>query len=62
MKSLPFLIGKHITITAAKNTSLIGKHGIVVDETEHTFTVAEHHNKTTRTIIKDQIITIEETP
>jgi RNase P/RNase MRP subunit p29 len=54
------LIGKTITIRDAKNKSLAGKTGKVLDETRHTLTI---QTQTTQlTIIKDQIITIEEKP
>jgi RNase P/RNase MRP subunit p29 len=74
------LIGKNITIKEAKNNTINGKHGIVIDETKHTLTLRTNqpsekpnkknsttkpHNNATHkdiTIIKDQIITIEETP
>ena len=64
------LIGKTVTIVEAKNKSLEGKQGLVIDETKHTFTIRTPANKqndnkqthTDITIIKDQIITIEETP
>ena len=52
------LIGKIITVKEAKNKSIQGKQGLVLDETKNTITI-KHNNKTI-TIIKDQTITIEE--
>ena len=52
------IIGKNITIKDAKNKSLIGKHGQVIDETKHTITIKTQQKQLT--IIKDQFITIEE--
>lgn len=54
------IIGKTITITDAKNRGLIGKRGLVLDETKNTITIKTQHKDIT--IIKDQLITIEETP
>jgi RNase P/RNase MRP subunit p29 len=54
------IIGKTITITDAKNRSLIGKGGMVLDETKNTITIKTQNKDVT--IIKDQLITIEETP
>jgi RNase P/RNase MRP subunit p29 len=51
------IIGHHITVTDAKNRSLIGKSGTVIDETKHTITIT---NGKEHTLIKDQLITIEE--
>jgi RNase P/RNase MRP subunit p29 len=60
------LIGKTITIREAKNRSIEGKHGTVIDETKNTITIrtTDITNKkhTDITIIKDQLITIEEQP
>ena len=54
------LIGKHLTIREAHNKSLEGLSGEVIDETKHTITmrVTGHTDKK---IIKEQIITFEET-
>jgi RNase P/RNase MRP subunit p29 len=52
------LIGKTITIKNAKNKSLNAKKGLVIDETKNTITMRS--NARTLTIIKDQLITIEE--
>lgn len=49
-------IGKTITIRDAKNKSLVGKTGRVLDETKHTITIQTPTNQLT--IIKDQIITL----
>ena len=46
-------IGANIKVVDAKNKSLIGLRGKVVDETKQTFTI-EHNNKTKR-LLKDQI-------
>jgi RNase P/RNase MRP subunit p29 len=53
------LIGKRIAIRDATNPTLIGTTGTVIDETTNTIII--HHTKDI-TIIKHQIITIEETP
>ena len=50
------LIGQRITITDAKNRTLIGKTGTVIDETKHTITIKTPTKEFT--IIKDQIITM----
>lgn len=65
------LIGKRITIKEAKNKSLQGISGKVVDETKNTLVIAitnggdrktsKQSGKKTITIIKEQTITIEET-
>jgi|GEM_PF-4401939 len=52
------LIGKHITITEAKNKTIQGKKGVVLDETKNTLTLKTATAKIT--IIKDQITTITE--
>lgn len=54
------LIGKTVAITDAANHTLKGMHGKVIDETKHTFTITTQDK--TRTIIKNQVISIEETP
>ena len=46
------LIGKHIRITSSTHTTLIGKEGVVTNETKNTITINN------QTIIKDQV-TIE---
>jgi ribonuclease P protein subunit POP4 len=53
------LIGLFITIQDAKNKSLIGIRGKVIDETQHTLTIrADGENKK---VIKDQVtLTIPE--
>lgn len=56
------LIGKTITIKEAKNQSLNNKHGTVIDETKRTITITDSKTNKDITIIKDQLITIEETP
>lgn len=56
------LIGKTITIKEAKNPSLNNRHGTVIDETKSTITITESKTHKDITIIKDQLITIEETP
>lgn len=56
------LIGKTITIKEAKNQSLKDKHGTVIDETKRTITITDSKTNKDITIIKDQLITIEETP
>ena len=50
-------IGKTITIKEAKNKSIEGKRGLVLDETKNTITIKGKKNIT---IIKDQAITITE--
>ena len=57
-------IGKNITVTDAKNKSIQGVKGLVVDETKHTLVIQTNttKQKTNITILKEQIITIEETP
>jgi RNase P/RNase MRP subunit p29 len=52
------IIGKTITIKEAKNKTIQGQTGKVLDETKNTITIQTH--KKQLTIIKDQIITIEE--
>jgi RNase P/RNase MRP subunit p29 len=47
------IIGTHITITKAKNASLIGITGTIIDETKHTITIATPKGE--KRIIKDQI-------
>ena len=56
------LIGKTITITKAKNKSLTGKKGNVIDETKNTITLRTTTTPKSKdiTIIKEQITTIEE--
>jgi len=56
------LIGKTITIKEARNQSLNNKHGTVINETKHTITITDSKTHKDITIIKDQLITIEETP
>lgn len=56
------LIGKTITIKEAKNQSLKDKQGTVIDETKRTITIIDSKTNKDITIIKDQLITIEETP
>jgi RNase P/RNase MRP subunit p29 len=51
-------IGKTVTIKEAKNKSITGKQGQVLDETKNTITIKTHTREIT--IIKDQIITITE--
>jgi RNase P/RNase MRP subunit p29 len=51
-------IGKTIRITAARNQSLVGKKGLVIDETKNTITIRTTAKNIT--IIKDQITTFEE--
>ncbi len=53
------LIGRTITITAAGNQSLVGKKGLVIDETKNTITLRTTNHRDI-TIIKDQITTFEE--
>jgi RNase P/RNase MRP subunit p29 len=53
------LIGKTVTVKDAKNATLKGMHGNIIDETKHTITITT--SKGTRTIIKEQLISIEET-
>ena len=66
-------IGKNIIVKDAKNKSIQGVSGLVVDETKNTITIKQQNNQQdiknknqTRTkqitIIKEQTITIEETP
>ncbi|MBD3209315.1 ribonuclease P protein subunit [Candidatus Woesearchaeota archaeon] len=43
------LIGKHVRVTDAKNKTLVGKEGVVQDETKNTITVNDQK------IIKDYI-------
>ena len=52
------LIGKNITITSAKNKTYENKEGKVLDETKNTITIQTQDKELT--IIKDQIITLEE--
>jgi RNase P/RNase MRP subunit p29 len=58
-------IGKTITITEAKNKSILNKTGKVIDETKHTITIqpSTPPNQSSKpkdiTLIKDQIITIK---
>lgn len=52
------MIGKRITIKEAKNKSIEGKTGKVLDETKNTITIQTNEKQIT--IIKDQTITIEE--
>ena len=47
------ILGKLITITKAKNPSLIGITGTITNETKNTLTITTHNK--TKTIIKDQI-------
>ena len=51
------MLGKHITVIDAKNKSLVGKSGDVLDETKHTLTIQTTTNQLT--IIKEQLITIK---
>ena len=46
------LIGSHIRIVDAKNKSLIGLYGKIIDETKNTFTIKNH---TSKKVIKDQV-------
>jgi RNase P/RNase MRP subunit p29 len=55
------LIGKQIRIADARNESIAGKNGLVIDETKNTLTIRGKDGKQ-HTIIKEQIITIEESP
>lgn len=52
------LTGKVIIVKEAKNKSIQGKRGLVLDETRNTITIQEGTKNIT--IIKDQTITIEE--
>lgn len=52
------MIGRTITIKEARNASLTGKKGTVLDETKNTITINQDNKNIT--IIKDQIITITE--
>jgi len=66
-KANQMLIGKHIIITEAKNKSIQGKQGTVIDETKNTITIRATDTKSPTqhkdiTIIKDQITTITEEP
>ena len=50
------LIGKTITVSEATNPTLIGKRGLVIDETKQTITFEQPDNKTI-TIIKTHLTT-----
>jgi RNase P/RNase MRP subunit p29 len=52
------LIGRTIRITEAKNKSIEGRKGLVIDETKNTLTLAIAGKELK--IIKDQVITIIE--
>ncbi|MBD3259590.1 ribonuclease P protein subunit [Candidatus Woesearchaeota archaeon] len=48
------LIGSAVKIVKAKNRSLEGLEGRIIDETQHTFVILQ--NKKRRTVLKDQIM------
>jgi RNase P/RNase MRP subunit p29 len=47
-------IGQKLTVVNARNKSLVGKTGTVIDETKNTITIEHQH--WTYTIIKDQLL------
>jgi len=47
------LIGLHILVSDAKNPSLIGLKGKIIDETKNTIVI--EHDKTTKKLLKNQI-------
>ncbi|MEM4336730.1 MAG: ribonuclease P protein subunit [Candidatus Woesearchaeota archaeon] len=51
------LIGKEIIIKEAKNKTLIGAEGKVIDETKNTIKILK--DKKEKTIIKNQILKLE---
>jgi RNase P/RNase MRP subunit p29 len=43
------LIGQHATVVASANPTLVGKEGVILDETKHTIIIGP------KRIIKDQV-------
>lgn len=48
------LIGLAASVVDAKNKSLIGKQGVIIDETKSTLTLQESHKAST--LLKNQIL------
>lgn len=47
------MIGAHVHITKAKNKSIVGIQGTIIDESKHTIKINTQHG--TKTIIKEHI-------